>query len=230
METVFNISNYAVENQVKFATCILYGVALTWWKSYVKTVGQDAAHIMPWRTLMKMMTAKAYTARPRNNKPYGDLSYCALNATITMMVRVLPNVTSATELVIWPVTKLALLYGRMFPEESDKIEKYVGGLSNMINGSVMSSKPKTMAYTARPGNNKPYGDLSHYALNATITMMVRVLQNVTSATELAIWSVTLKNQNYENQAGGTGARVMVHALGGGETNQDLNNMDDDINA
>ncbi|GJV73529.1 putative reverse transcriptase domain-containing protein [Tanacetum coccineum] len=32
----------------------------------------------------------------------------------------------------------------MFPEESDKIEKYVGGLPDMIYGSVVSSKPKTM--------------------------------------------------------------------------------------
>ncbi|GJY93459.1 hypothetical protein Tco_0509241 [Tanacetum coccineum] len=40
----------------------------------------------------------------------------------------------------------------------------------------------------------------------------------------------LKNQNHGNQVGGTGARGMVHALGGGEINQDLNNMEDDINA
>ncbi|GJS96298.1 reverse transcriptase domain-containing protein [Tanacetum coccineum] len=40
--------------------------------------------------------------------------------------------------------ELALLCERMFPEESDKIEKYVGGLSDMIHGSVMASKPKTM--------------------------------------------------------------------------------------
>ncbi|GJZ89419.1 hypothetical protein Tco_0661201 [Tanacetum coccineum] len=33
---------------------------------------------------------------------------------------------------------------RMFPEESDKIEKYVGGLPNMIHGSVKASKPRTM--------------------------------------------------------------------------------------
>ncbi|GKG11770.1 hypothetical protein Tco_0346007, partial [Tanacetum coccineum] len=33
---------------------------------------------------------------------------------------------------------------RMFPEESDKIEKYVGGLPDMIHESVMASKPKTM--------------------------------------------------------------------------------------
>ncbi|GKD61967.1 hypothetical protein Tco_1299476 [Tanacetum coccineum] len=32
----------------------------------------------------------------------------------------------------------------MFPEESDKIGKYVGGLPDMIHGSVMASKPKTM--------------------------------------------------------------------------------------
>ncbi|GKC21035.1 putative reverse transcriptase domain-containing protein, partial [Tanacetum coccineum] len=32
----------------------------------------------------------------------------------------------------------------MFSEESDKIEKYVGGLPDMIHGSVVASKPKTM--------------------------------------------------------------------------------------
>ncbi|GJZ37099.1 putative reverse transcriptase domain-containing protein [Tanacetum coccineum] len=32
----------------------------------------------------------------------------------------------------------------MFLEESDEIEKYVGGLLDMIHGSVMTSKPKTM--------------------------------------------------------------------------------------
>ncbi|GKB63297.1 putative reverse transcriptase domain-containing protein, partial [Tanacetum coccineum] len=32
----------------------------------------------------------------------------------------------------------------MFPEESDKIERYVGGLLDMIHRSVMASKPKTI--------------------------------------------------------------------------------------
>ncbi|GJS36484.1 reverse transcriptase domain-containing protein [Tanacetum coccineum] len=40
--------------------------------------------------------------------------------------------------------ELALLCGRMFLEESDKIEKYVGGLPDMIHRSVVASKPKTM--------------------------------------------------------------------------------------
>ncbi|GKA03076.1 putative reverse transcriptase domain-containing protein [Tanacetum coccineum] len=33
---------------------------------------------------------------------------------------------------------------RMFPEEYDEVEKYVGRLPDMIHGSVMASKPKTM--------------------------------------------------------------------------------------
>ncbi|GJY26988.1 alkaline ceramidase-like protein [Tanacetum coccineum] len=47
MESVFHISNCAVENQVKFATCTLHSVALTWWNTHVKTVGHDAAYGMP---------------------------------------------------------------------------------------------------------------------------------------------------------------------------------------
>ncbi|GKD12634.1 hypothetical protein Tco_1197041 [Tanacetum coccineum] len=72
METVFRISNYSVENQIKFSTC-------------TDVIG--------------------YNQR---------------------------------------FHELALLCGKMFPEESDKIEKYVGGLPDMIHGSVVASKPKTM--------------------------------------------------------------------------------------
>ncbi|GJT21428.1 hypothetical protein Tco_0891365 [Tanacetum coccineum] len=39
-----------------------------------------------------------------------------------------------------------------------------------------------------------------------------------------------KNQNHRNQTGGTEACGMVYALGGGETDQDLDDMEDDINA
>ncbi|GKD02226.1 putative reverse transcriptase domain-containing protein [Tanacetum coccineum] len=90
MESVFHISNCTVAFQIKFATCTLLGNALTWWNSYVKTVGHDAAYSMPWKTLKNMMTDK------------------------------------------------------IFLEESDEVEKYVGGFPDMIQGSVMASKPKTM--------------------------------------------------------------------------------------
>nr|GEY60892.1 hypothetical protein [Tanacetum cinerariifolium] len=40
--------------------------------------------------------------------------------------------------------ELALMCARMFPKESDKIKRYVGGFLNMIHESVMASKPNTM--------------------------------------------------------------------------------------
>ncbi|GJV92541.1 hypothetical protein Tco_1540354 [Tanacetum coccineum] len=42
------------------------------------------------------------------------------------------------------IMKLALLSDRMFPEEADKIERYVGGMPDLIYSSVVASKPKTM--------------------------------------------------------------------------------------
>nr|GEV35660.1 putative reverse transcriptase domain, ribonuclease H-like domain protein [Tanacetum cinerariifolium] len=42
------------------------------------------------------------------------------------------------------VIKLALMCGRMFLKESDEVEKYTSGLPDMIQGSVMASKPKKM--------------------------------------------------------------------------------------
>ncbi|GKC01753.1 putative reverse transcriptase domain-containing protein [Tanacetum coccineum] len=43
---------------------------------------------------------------------------------------------------------------RMFPEESDEIEKYIGGLPDMIQGSVMTSKPKTIKLDDNSRNNQ----------------------------------------------------------------------------
>ncbi|GJV35764.1 hypothetical protein Tco_1408241 [Tanacetum coccineum] len=46
IESVFHISGYAIDNQVKFAICTLLGVALTWWNGHVRTLGHDAAYAM----------------------------------------------------------------------------------------------------------------------------------------------------------------------------------------
>nr|GFA94846.1 putative reverse transcriptase domain-containing protein [Tanacetum cinerariifolium] len=130
MESVFHISNCAVENQVKFATCTLHSVALTWWNTYVKTVGPDSAYGMPWKTLMKMMTEK----------------YCPRNEIRKLEMELWDLKVKGTDLASYTqrYQELALLCGRMFFEESDKIEKYIGGHPDMIHGSVVASKPKTM--------------------------------------------------------------------------------------
>nr|GEZ72042.1 putative reverse transcriptase domain-containing protein [Tanacetum cinerariifolium] len=126
----FTISNCAVENQVKFATCTLHSVALTWWNTHIKTVGHEAAYGMPWKMLMKMMTEKYC---PRNEIRKLEMELWDLKVKGT-------NLASYTQ----RYQELALLCGRMFFEESDKIEKYIGGLPDMIHGSVVAAKPKTM--------------------------------------------------------------------------------------
>nr|GFA38187.1 hypothetical protein [Tanacetum cinerariifolium] len=86
----------------------------------------------------------------RNNKLNGDGSQGSRSG-ITRPVRPTRECTYTDFLKCQPmnfkgteVVELALLCGRMFLEEFDKIKKYVGGLPDMIHGSVMTSKPKTM--------------------------------------------------------------------------------------
>nr|GFC34044.1 hypothetical protein [Tanacetum cinerariifolium] len=130
MESVFHISNCTAENQVKFATCTLHSVALTWWNTHVQTVGHEAAYGVSWKTLMKMMKDK----------------YCPRNEIRKLEVELWELKVKGTDLASYTqrFQELALLCRRMFAEEADKIEKYVGGLPDMIHGSVVASKPKTM--------------------------------------------------------------------------------------
>ncbi|GJS16440.1 putative reverse transcriptase domain-containing protein [Tanacetum coccineum] len=57
MESVFNISGCAIENQVKFATCTLLGAALTWWNGQIRTLGPEA-YAMNREGLKKKMADK----------------------------------------------------------------------------------------------------------------------------------------------------------------------------
>nr|GEY57356.1 hypothetical protein [Tanacetum cinerariifolium] len=50
--------------------------------------------------------------------------------------------------------ELTLLYGRMFLKESDEIERYVGGLPEMIRGNVMSYEPKSMQKAIESANDQ----------------------------------------------------------------------------
>ncbi|GJU67823.1 reverse transcriptase domain-containing protein [Tanacetum coccineum] len=130
METVFRVSNCSVENQIKFSTCTLLAGALTWWNSHVMTVGHDVAYAMTWTDLKKKMTDK----------------YCPRNEMKKLEAELWNLKVKGTDVLGYNqrFQELALLCVRMFPEESDKIERYVSGLPDMIHSSVVASKPKTM--------------------------------------------------------------------------------------
>ncbi|GKC39281.1 reverse transcriptase domain-containing protein [Tanacetum coccineum] len=130
IETVFRISHCSIENQIKFSTCTLLAGALTWWNSHVRIVGHDTAYVMTWTKLKKKMTDK----------------YCPRNEMKKLGAELWNLKVKGIDVIRYNqcFQELALLCVRMFPEESDKVERYVGGLPDMIHGSVVASKPKTM--------------------------------------------------------------------------------------
>ncbi|GJZ80473.1 putative reverse transcriptase domain-containing protein [Tanacetum coccineum] len=130
MESVFLISNCAITSQVKYASCTLQGSALTWWNSHVRAVGQDVAYAMPWTALKRMITDK-YCPRGEIKKLESEYWNLKVRGTDLMTYN-------------QRFQELALMCDRMFPEESAKVERYVGGLPDMIHGSVKASKPQSM--------------------------------------------------------------------------------------
>nr|GFA17406.1 hypothetical protein [Tanacetum cinerariifolium] len=130
MESVFNISNCTAACQVKYAACTLQGVALTWWTSHVKTVTLEVAHALPWKVLKKMMTDK----------------YCPRGKIKKLETEMWKLKTKGTHVIGYNryFQELALMCDRMFPEKSDRVEKYIGGLPDTIHDSVKAARPKTM--------------------------------------------------------------------------------------
>ncbi|GKE98054.1 reverse transcriptase domain-containing protein [Tanacetum coccineum] len=241
--------NFKVACQIKFATCTLQGNALTWWNSYVKTVTHKVAYTVPWKTLKKMMIDK-YCPRGEIKKLEIEMWNLKVKGT---------NVVSYNQ----HFQELALMCDRMFPEESDEIEKYVGGLPDMIHGKrqvennrkldnnnqAQQQPPKkqgvTITYIVGSSEWKEYaGTLplcnkcklyhngkctvkcANYKRVGHLTQDCRIPVATNNQRNLTCYECEnqghcrsdcpkLNNQNHRNQAGGTGARGMVHTLGGG---------------
>ncbi|GJV47172.1 putative reverse transcriptase domain-containing protein [Tanacetum coccineum] len=83
-------------------------------------------------------------------KPLDDVIYFDIVPDTGVFTKVLDDISElhviGTDVVKYNqrFQELALLCVRMFPEEADKIERYVGGLPDMIHGNIVASKPKTM--------------------------------------------------------------------------------------
>ncbi|GKC00578.1 putative reverse transcriptase domain-containing protein [Tanacetum coccineum] len=142
MESVFNISGCAIENQVKFATCTLLGAALTWWNG-------PEAYTMTWEGLKKKMTDKYC--------PQGEIQKLKIEL---WNLKVKGNDVSAyTE----RFQELILICTKFCANETEKINKYIRGLPDNIYGNVKSSKPKTLDETIELANDLMDQKLRTYA-------------------------------------------------------------------
>nr|GEV61868.1 reverse transcriptase domain-containing protein [Tanacetum cinerariifolium] len=148
METMFHISNCLEKYQVKFATCTLLNSALTWWNSHKRTIRTEAAFSMSWRELMKLM-AEVYCPRNKIQKMESKLWNLTVKNT---------DLAAYTQRFI----ELTMMCTKMVLEEEDRVEKFIGGLPDNIQGNPPFKMPNVgwqnmaRAYTASNNERKPY--------------------------------------------------------------------------
>ncbi|GJX70331.1 putative reverse transcriptase domain-containing protein [Tanacetum coccineum] len=224
---VYSISNCTVACQVKFATCTLQENALTWWNSHMKTTTPEAAHAMPYRTLKKMMTDK----------------YCPRGEIKKLEFKMWNLKVKGNDVVTYSqrFQELALMCDRMFPEEIDQVEKYVGGLPDTIHSSAecqADNKRKSddtarnnqnqqpnkrqntgRAYVAGNSNRRPYGGPKPLCRDCKNPLNVNTGANQRACFECGAQGHFKKdcpklknNNNRGNQAGNAKAQAKVYAV------------------
>ncbi|GKD47651.1 putative reverse transcriptase domain-containing protein [Tanacetum coccineum] len=105
--------------------------ALTWWNIHKRTISVDAAYAMKWAGLMKLMT-EVYCPRNKIQKMETELWNLIVKRN---------NLTAYTQMF----QELILLCNRMVPDEEDRVERFIGGLPDKIQGN---------GYAARSAENK----------------------------------------------------------------------------
>nr|GFC08022.1 reverse transcriptase domain-containing protein [Tanacetum cinerariifolium] len=184
---------------------------------------------MSWKTLMKMMTDK----------------YCPRNEIRKLEMELWELRVKGTDLTSYAqrFQELALLCGRMFSKEADKIKKYIGGLPDMIHGSVVASKQKTMQEAIeiatelmdkKCNNCNKIGHLARDCRNTANTNNTNNQRGTRSGQKSRCHECGVQghfrrecpklknNNNHGNQGGRNNAPARVYAVGRAGTNPDAN--------
>ncbi|GJU32092.1 putative reverse transcriptase domain-containing protein [Tanacetum coccineum] len=146
---VFHINNCPERYQVKYTLCMLLNSALTWWNSYKRTTGIEAAYAISWTKLMKLMTKV----------------YCPRNEVQKMETELWNLVVKGNDLTAYTMRfqELVFLCTRMVPNEEDKVERFVGGFPDNIQGNVIAAEPTKLQDAIRIANNLMDQKLKGYA-------------------------------------------------------------------
>ncbi|GKA74833.1 putative reverse transcriptase domain-containing protein [Tanacetum coccineum] len=122
--------------------------ALTWWNSHKRTVG-TTAFTMSWRELKKLM-AEVYCPRNEIQKMESELW------NLTVKNNDLAAYTQRFQ-------ELTMLCTKMVHEEEDRVERFIGGLSDNIQGNVIAAEPTRLQDVIRIANNLMDQKLKGYA-------------------------------------------------------------------
>ncbi|GKE44289.1 putative reverse transcriptase domain-containing protein, partial [Tanacetum coccineum] len=159
---------------------------LTWWNSHKRTVGTDATYAMTWKTLIKLMT-NVYCLRNEIQKMETELWNLAVKGN---------NLSTYTQ----RFQELVLRCTKMVPDEEDRVEKFIGGLPDNIQGNVIAAEPTRLQDAIRITNNLMDQKLKGYATrNAENKRRARAYTVRNSEKKGAAVVITAQRALVENQ-------------------------------
>ncbi|XP_071719046.1 uncharacterized protein [Rutidosis leptorrhynchoides] len=194
LESVIKFSECGDNDRVKFASCTLSDGALTWWNSFAKSVGIDVAYNTPWEEFKKQMIDE-YCPRNEIQRLETELWNLKLEGT---------DIAEYTNRFL----KLALVCPTMVTPEYKRIEIYIWGLLEDIQGNVMSSKPNTIKSTIRMAHD----------------LMAQVVQRQPINVKMDVKIITEKHKRDGNQEGNLAKDCRVRLSGndkGDKNNQNV---------
>ncbi|GJY87755.1 putative reverse transcriptase domain-containing protein [Tanacetum coccineum] len=116
----------------------------------VRTIRTDAAYALSWRELMKLMT-EVYCPRNEIQKMETELW------NLSVKNNDIANYTQRFQ-------ELTMMCTKMVPEEEDRVEKFIGGLPDNIQGNVIAAEPTRLQDAVRIANNLMDQKLKGYAV------------------------------------------------------------------
>lgn len=129
IELFFEVSFRPEDYNVKFTSCTLENASLSWWNSYTKTMAINVANVMYWDELQQLMITE-YCPHDEMQKPDQELW--------NLMIHEVDIATYTSRF-----NNLATLCPRMVTLEENKIDRYIQGSPQPIQGLVTISKPTT---------------------------------------------------------------------------------------
>ena len=135
VESVFRLSDCAEDSRVKYATGTFTNTALSWWTAHTNIVGIDQANNTPWEEVKEMLKGE----------------YCPRNEIQKLERELWDLVVKGNDIAGYTrrFHELSIMCPELVTPENKRIERYIWGLPQPIQGNVIASEAVTLSSAIR---------------------------------------------------------------------------------